>query len=34
LGPTSGVDCAVIDVGEKSLIVSMDPITGAVEHIG
>jgi hydrogenase expression/formation protein HypE len=34
LGPNAGVDCAVIDLGEKSLIVSMDPITGAVERIG
>jgi hydrogenase maturation factor len=34
LGPTAGVDSAVIDAGEKSLIVSMDPITGAQERIG
>ena len=34
LGPTTGVDCAVLDLGDKSLIVSMDPITGAVERIG
>ncbi len=34
LGPTAGVDGAVLDLGEKSLIVSMDPITGAVERIG
>ncbi|MCW4017971.1 MAG: AIR synthase family protein [Candidatus Bathyarchaeota archaeon] len=34
LGPTAGVDSAVVDAGEKSLIVSMDPITGAVERIG
>jgi hydrogenase expression/formation protein HypE len=34
LGPTAGVDGAVLDVGSKSLIVSMDPITGAVERIG
>jgi hydrogenase expression/formation protein HypE len=34
LGPTTGVDCAVIDLGEKSVIVSMDPITGAIERIG
>lgn len=34
LGPSVGFDGAVIDVGNKSLIVSMDPITGAVEHIG
>ena len=34
LGPTTGFDGAVIDVGDKSLIVSMDPITGALERIG
>ncbi len=34
LGPSAGFDGAVIDLGDKSLIVSMDPITGAVEHIG
>jgi hydrogenase expression/formation protein HypE len=34
LGPTAGVDGAVLDMGNKSLIVSMDPITGAVERIG
>jgi hydrogenase expression/formation protein HypE len=34
LGPTAGVDGAVLDVGNKSLIVSMDPITAAVERIG
>ena len=34
VGPTAGVDGAVIDLGDKSLIVSMDPITGAVERIG
>jgi hydrogenase expression/formation protein HypE len=34
LGPTAGVDGAVLDLGNKSVIVSMDPITGAVEHIG
>jgi hydrogenase expression/formation protein HypE len=34
LGPTAGVDCAVLDLGEKNLIVSMDPITGAVERVG
>jgi hydrogenase expression/formation protein HypE len=34
LGPAAGVDGAVIDLGDKSLIVSMDPITGAVERIG
>ncbi|HVP92744.1 MAG TPA: AIR synthase family protein [Acidobacteriota bacterium] len=34
LGPSAGIDGAVINVGDKSLIVSTDPITGAVEHIG
>jgi hydrogenase maturation factor len=34
LGPKAGFDGAVIDVGAKSLIVSMDPITGAIERIG
>jgi hydrogenase expression/formation protein HypE len=34
LGPTVGIDGAVLDLGDKSLVVSMDPITGAVERIG
>ncbi|MEM3616448.1 MAG: AIR synthase family protein [Candidatus Bathyarchaeia archaeon] len=34
LGPSAGYDGAIIDVGEKSLVASMDPITGAVERIG
>ncbi|MEM1588880.1 MAG: AIR synthase family protein [Candidatus Bathyarchaeia archaeon] len=34
LGPSVGFDGAVIDIGNKSLIVSMDPITGSVERIG
>jgi hydrogenase maturation factor len=34
LGPAAGVDGAVLDIGDKSVIVSMDPITGAVERIG
>jgi hydrogenase expression/formation protein HypE len=34
LGPAAGFDGAVINVGDKSLIVSMDPITGAIERIG
>ena len=34
VGPSSGIDCAVIDVGDKSLVVSMDPITGAIEILG
>ena len=34
LGPAAGLDGAVLDVGSKSVVVSMDPITGAVERIG
>jgi hydrogenase expression/formation protein HypE len=34
VGPSAGIDGAVLDAGNKSLIVSMDPITGAVERIG
>jgi len=34
LGPAAGLDGAVLDVGNKNAIVSMDPITGAVERIG
>ena len=34
LGPAAGVDGAVLDLGSKNAIVSMDPITGAVERVG
>jgi hydrogenase expression/formation protein HypE len=34
LGPAAGVDGAVLELGNKNAIVSMDPITGAVERIG
>ena len=34
LGPAAGFDGAVTNVGNKSLIVSMDLITGAIERIG
>jgi len=34
LGPRLGVDGAVVEVGEKVLITSMDPITGALDQIG
>src|SRR3989304_2329984 len=34
LGPSAGIDGAVINIGNKSLIISMDPITGALERIG
>lgn len=34
LGPSLGVDGAIVKVGDKLLISSMDPITGASERIG
>jgi len=34
LGPSVGEDGAIIEVGNKALIISMDPITGALERIG
>jgi hydrogenase expression/formation protein HypE len=34
IGPKAGVDSAVLDLGNKSVIVAMDPITGAIERIG
>jgi hydrogenase maturation factor len=34
LGPSTGIDGTIIDVGNKSLISSMDPITGAIDRIG
>jgi len=34
VGPSAGIDGAVLDLADKSLVVSMDPITGAVERIG
>jgi len=34
LGPTAGSDGAILEIGNKSVIVSMDPITGAAERIG
>jgi hydrogenase maturation factor len=34
VGPSIGVDGAVIDVGDFSIIVSADPITGALERVG
>lgn len=34
VGPQAGFDGAVIDLSDKSIITSMDPITGAVERIG
>jgi hydrogenase maturation factor len=34
LGPAAGVDGAIIDMGSKDAIISMDPLKGAVERIG
>jgi len=34
LGPSIGEDAAVIDFGDRALIIHSDPITGAVENIG
>jgi hydrogenase expression/formation protein HypE len=34
LGPSLGLDGAVIEVGNKALVTSMDPITGALSRIG
>jgi hydrogenase expression/formation protein HypE len=34
LGPSVGFDGAVIDIEDKSFIISMDPVTGALERIG
>ena len=34
IGPTVGIDGTVLEAGNKNLIVSMDPITGAIQRIG
>ncbi len=34
VGPAYGEDAAIIDFGEKVLVVHVDPITGAVEWLG
>ena len=34
IGPQIGEDAAVIDVGDRCLVVATDPITFATEHIG
>ena len=35
IGPSVGVDCAALEVGpEEVLVMSSDPITGAVQDIG
>jgi hydrogenase maturation factor len=34
LGPSVGLDGAVIEIGDRSLVVSTDPLTGAIERVG
>ncbi len=34
VGPAVGFDGAVINVGDKAVVVAMDPVTGAVERVG
>ena len=34
LGPHVGVDGAIVEVGSRVMITSMDPVTGALERIG
>src|SRR5437667_9557081 len=34
VGPQTGEDAAVIDVGDRCLVVTTDPITFATDHIG
>lgn len=34
LGPASGFDGSVIKVGDKCIIISTDPLTGAIERLG
>lgn len=34
LGPKAGIDGAVLKIGDKNLIVSMDPVSGAFQKIG
>jgi len=34
VGPKAGIDGTVLDLGDKAIIVSMDPVTGALEKIG
>jgi hydrogenase maturation factor len=34
VGPLAGFDAAVINTGSKSIVVSTDPITGAMERVG
>jgi hydrogenase expression/formation protein HypE len=34
LGPRVGVDGAIVEIGDRVLVTSMDPITGALDRIG
>ena len=34
IGPGVGMDCAVVDVGDKLLVLKSDPITFATDEIG
>ena len=34
LGPAAGEDGAVIEIGDKAIVSSVDPITGAIKRIG
>jgi len=34
VGPKAGIDGAVLKIGDKNLIVSMDPVSGAFQKIG
>jgi len=34
LGPAVGEDGAVVEIGDKAIVSSVDPITGAIERIG
>ncbi len=34
LGPGTGLDCAVIDLGDRYLVFKSDPITFATDQIG
>jgi hydrogenase expression/formation protein HypE len=34
VGPSQGLDGAVVEVGDRSLVTSMDPITGALNRVG
>lgn len=34
IGPRFGEDCAVIDIGDRYLLVKTDPVTFTAEHIG